>query len=400
MELLARYLERTDRTVYALVRAPSPEAARERLSGILVTLFGDGGAHAERVTAVPGDIEADGLGLDPWSQVRLAEEVTDIVHAAASVSFTLPLERAREINLGGTRRVLDFAHQCRERGGLRRFSYISTAYVAGTHAGRFGEDQLDVGQGFRNAYERSKFEAERLVRAHRDRLPIQIFRPSIIVGERRTGWTAAFNVLYAPLKAFSRGGYRVVPARPSAPVDVVPVDYVADAVFELSRRPARAAAETFHLVAGARATTVGRLIELAAGYFGRPRPRTLPPALYQRLVYPLAVRLGSRPARQGLRKNEVFYPYFSMRIFYDDRRARRRLEPAGIRVTPVERYFGALADFATRTSWGKVELTRVQASSAAAHGQRSEGAGQLGHPTGDVVARGPHLVDRTPSRVG
>jgi thioester reductase-like protein len=83
MELLARYLERTDRTVYALVRASSPQAARERLRGVLVTLFGDGTAHADRVTAVPGDIESDGLGLDPWSRVRLAEEVTDIVHAAA-----------------------------------------------------------------------------------------------------------------------------------------------------------------------------------------------------------------------------------------------------------------------------------------------------------------------------
>jgi long-chain acyl-CoA synthetase len=365
MEVLARYLERTDRDIYALVRAPSQHAADARVRGTLRTLFGDEGAHAERVHAVPGDIETDGLGLEATSRDRLAEQVSDIVHAAASVSFSLPLEQSRQINVGGTGRLLDFAHLCRQSGGLRRFSYVSTAYVAGTHVGQFREDQLDVGQGFRNPYERSKFEAERLVRSHRDRLPIQIFRPSIIVGERRTGWTAAFNVLYAPLKAFSRGGYPVVPARRSAPVDVVPVDYVADAVFELSHRPGerRGSQDTFHLVAGQRATTVGRLIELAARYFGRPSPRVFPPSLYRRVVHPLMVRFGSPRARQGLRKGEVYFPYFSMRISYDDRRARRRLEPAGIRVTPVEQYFDALADFAVQTRWGKAGLTRAQAAS-------------------------------------
>ena len=104
--------------------------------------------------------------------------------------------------------MLELAELCRRRGGLRRFSYVSTAYVAGTHDGEFSEDQLDVGQGFRNPYERSKFEAEQLVRAYRGRLPIQVFRPSIIVGERATGWTVSFNVLYAPLKAFAAGRLR------------------------------------------------------------------------------------------------------------------------------------------------------------------------------------------------
>ena len=122
--------------------------------------------------------------------------------------------------------------------------------MAGTHKGEFGEDQLDVGQRFRNPYEQSKFEAERLVRAADGRLPIQIFRPSIVVGERTTGWTPAFNVLYSPLKAFVRGSLPAVPARRSAPVDVVPVDYVADAVFELAGDPVE---RNQHLPPGGRA---------------------------------------------------------------------------------------------------------------------------------------------------
>ena len=67
------------------------------------------------------------------------------------------------------------------------------------------------------------------------RLPVTVLRPSIVVGDQRSGWTSAFNVLYWPLRAFARGLLRSVPALPSSPVDVVSVDYVADAVYEASR---------------------------------------------------------------------------------------------------------------------------------------------------------------------
>ena len=129
--------------------------------------------------------------------------MSTIVHCAASVSFDLPLGEARAINLEGTRRMLEFAGLVRESGGLERYGHVSTAYVAGTHAGRFAECDLDVGQGFRNSYEQSKFEAEQLVRSQ-DGLPFTILRPSIVVGDRRSGWTSAFNVLYWPLRAFAR----------------------------------------------------------------------------------------------------------------------------------------------------------------------------------------------------
>jgi long-chain acyl-CoA synthetase len=327
----------------------------------LSVLFEHADAFEGRVVAVPGDVEAPGLGLSARERESLAERVGEIVHAAASVSFDLPLEDARRINVEGTRRMLDFADLCRRRGGLRCFSYISTAYVAGTHTGEFGEEQLDVGQSFRNSYERSKFEAEQLVREHAGGLPIQVFRPSIIVGERSSGWTASFNVLYAPLKAFARGLLPVLPARRRSPVDVVPVDYVADAVFELSRRPV-AGVETYHLVAGSRATTVDELVDLSASRLGRRRPRLIPPALYRRVVHPLLVRWSDEAGRRGLERMETFFPYFSMRVRYRDRRARRLLEPKGVQPSPVERYFGRLLDFALRTRWGRLRMGRSEAS--------------------------------------
>ena len=322
-ELLDRLLERGDRPVHALVRAPDDRAAAERLP-----------AHA-RLNVLAGDIERPGLGLSETARARLAEEVTTVVHCAASVSFDLSLEKSRRVNVDGTRNVVEFAERCPR---LQRLTYVSTAYVAGEPRGLFREDQLDVGQRFRNPYERSKFEAERMIRERAEGLPLQILRPSIIVGDSRTGRTSSFNVLYGPLKAFARGRIPAIPARRSAPVDIVPVDYVADRAHELITEGPDG---TFHLVAGRNATTVGRLLELAARQLRRKPPAVVPPGLYGRVIHPLLRRKYG-----GLRKLEVYFPYFSMRVRFDD----RGVGPA----PPVERYFHRLMEFAQRAGWGRV----------------------------------------------
>jgi thioester reductase-like protein len=319
-EILDRLLRR-GRRVYALVRAADDAAAAERLE-----------PHS-RLTAVPGDIEQPGLGLADRRADALADEVTTVVHCAASVSFDLSLEESRRVNVDGTRNVLELAGRCEQ---LERLSYVSTAYVAGEPRRLFQEDELDVGQRFRNPYERSKFEAERMVRRSAGGMPLQILRPSIVVGDSRTGRTSSFNVLYGPLKAFARGAIPAIPARRSSPVDIVPVDYVADRAVELADGGPDG---TFHLVAGRNATTVGRLLELASDRLGRKPPAVLPPAAYRRLLHPWL-----RRKHAGLRRMEVYFPYFSMRVRFDD----RRLGPA----PPVESYFHRLVDFAERARWG------------------------------------------------
>jgi thioester reductase-like protein len=315
-EILDRFLGR-GRRVFALVRARDDRAAAGRLPG------------PAALTPVPGDIEQPGLGLAP----ELAEEVSTVVHCAASVSFDMPLADSRRVNVEGTRNVVDFAASCPR---LERLSYVSTAYVAGEPRRLFQEDELDVGQSFRNPYERSKFEAERMLRRRAAGLPLQILRPSIIVGDSRTGRTSSFNVLYGPLKAFARGAIPAIPARRSSPVDIVPVDYVADRAVDLAEDGPDG---TFHLVAGRNATTVGRLLELASDQLGQKPPAVLPPAAYRRLLHPWLRRKYA-----GLRRMEVYFPYFSMRVRFDD----RRLGPA----PPVESYFHRLVEFAERARWG------------------------------------------------
>jgi thioester reductase-like protein len=353
MELLARYLERGDRDVVTLVRADCQEDAQARIDGVLENLFGvDALDYRDRVHAVAADMTAPGLGIGDAERMRLAERVTKIVHSAASVSFTLPLEEARAINREGTRRMLELAELTRERGGLECYAHISTAFVAGDHSGTFAECDADVGQTFHNSYEQSKFEAEQLVRSHED-LPYTIMRPSIVVGDRNNGWTSAFNVLYWPLRAFARGLFTAVPAIASAPVDVVSIDYVADAIYSLSETSC-GKGTTYHLTAGEDASTIAELAGLASRYFRRPVPRVVSPDEFATMT------LGAAE-RKALEAGSEYFPYFCMQGTFDDREARKRLEPDGITTVPLRDYVDRLLDFATRARWGKRPISRVDA---------------------------------------
>ena len=387
-ELLARLLERGERPIYALVRAGDDVEAQRRLDGVIGSLLGDSERWSRRVTAVSADIASPGLGMDPARRAQLAERVDQVIHCAASVSFTLGLEESRAINVDGTGHLLELAELSASHGGFGCFTHVSTAYVAGDHGGEFAENQLEVGQEFRNAYERSKFEGERLVRGRGASLPVQVLRPSIIVGDSRTGWTPAFNVLYTPLRAFSRGAYPALPARRGSPVDVVPVDYVADAVLSLAGKPGT----TYHLTAGDHASSVGELIDLASGYLERRPPPVMPPAFYRRAIHPLLVRRGGAKRRRALQRSEAFFPYFSMRVRYDDTLATSALRTQGIDVPSLPSYFDRLMDFALTADWGRSPVPRhevVPVPQKRRRGQRRRGPSrELGRPALHSLARG------------
>jgi long-chain acyl-CoA synthetase len=232
--------------------------------------------------------------------------------------------------------VLDLAERA---PSLERLVHVSTAYVSGLTEGRFGEDDVDIGQGFRNAYEQSKLEAELLVR-QRTHLPASIARPSIVVGDSASGWTSSFNVVYFPLQAFARGLTAAVPADPEAIVDIVPVDYVADGIIAALDAPETA---TYNLVAGESAGRVGELAELAGRYFDRPAPELIAPEDFDQ----------NSPV---LEQMEVYFPYFSVRARFDDSHARDQ----GLRAPALPTYFDRLMDFAVAARWGKREPPRAQ----------------------------------------
>jgi thioester reductase-like protein len=353
IEVLARWLEQDTRNVIALVRAADDEAAQQRIDDTLADALGDAaGEHEGRVQAIAADVARPGLGLSEGKLRELAARTGTIIHCAASVSFAQPLSCAREVNVGGTSEMLAFAETAMAHGGLDRYVHVSTAFVAGTHPGRFSERDLYLGQDFRNPYEQSKCEAELLIRATQH-LPVTILRPSIVVGDRRTGWTSAFNVIYWPLRAFSKGLLRAVPAVPTSPVDVVPVDYVANAIHALAGHP-RAAGHTYHLTAGAATTTLGEIASIASDYFDQPTPELIAPADFDLgAVEPSLQRVFTEAA--------TYFPYFSVQTRFENRRTRDLLDPLGISASPLSEYLERLLDFATESRWGKRPITRAQA---------------------------------------
>ncbi|HET6507295.1 MAG TPA: SDR family oxidoreductase [Baekduia sp.] len=351
--IILRILERSDRPIIALVRATDRTDAAARVRAALADVVPHAASldtYMSRVTAVPADLLADGLGLRFADREDLAYRCDEVLHCAAAVSFELPLDAARAVNAAGAARVAELATRCAGRGaGLRRIVHVSTAYVAGERLGVFGEDDVTLSHPFRNTYERTKHEAEQLLRAWTPRLPLQVVRPSIVVGERATGWTRSFNVLYWPLKMFARGRLPVVPAVSDAPVDVVPVDYVADVVLGLEGAPEG----TYHAVAGRHASTVSEVIDLAAARFGVPEPAIVDPGVIEAaLAEPMP-----EPQRRALEQARVYFPYFRLGVRFDDRWARSILEPSGVAAAPLASYFDTLMDFAQRAAWGRGALT-------------------------------------------
>jgi long-chain acyl-CoA synthetase len=278
--------------------------------------------------------------MDVVERTELAEEIGAVLHCAASISFDLPLEEARAINVEGTREMIGFGREAKALGRLERFLHVSTAYVAGAYPGTFRERQLVAGQEFRNTYEQTKWEAEQVVAAADDLAPA-VVRPSIVMGESDSGWTPAFNVLYWPLRAFSRGLFDEIPALPAAHVDVVPVDYVADALVHILDLQDEG---VFNLVAGRDAPLANELVELACDRFDRPRPEV--------------VAAGTP---EGDETGAVYLPYFDMDVLFDDARARATLGPAGIRPPKLADYFDKLIDYAELVRWGKRSMSREEA---------------------------------------
>lgn len=352
--VLWNLLRRTDREtrVYCLLR-PEPEGGvDQRLDKALIPT-GDplpSGAR-ERCRAVAGDIVDPNL-VDPAMRARLLSEVDRIIHCAATVKFDTALDEARRINVEGTRHVLRLAEELQAKGRLRRVDYFSTAFVAGNASGLVYEDRLAAAR-FNNTYEQTKWEAEQLVRDAQSRLPITIYRPSIIVGDSKTGYTSNFRALYWPLKVLASGLVVVVPADRQGVVDVVPIDYVVEA-FEALSRSEQSVGKCYHLAAGPeRQSSIGELLEMGAGFFGVRHPWMIAPQVSYQIVRPLLYGVFWGKRRALLRTGELYFPYFSYRGSFDTATARADLTAAALEAPSVKQYFHNIMRFCVDTNWGR-----------------------------------------------
>lgn len=332
-----------------LVRPSGGASAQDRLDDVLrkVGVTPDPG----RLVAVAGDVVEPELGLDGKGRSVL-RDVTGIVHCAASVSFDLPLAEAREINVRGTERIVALA---RTLPKLTRLDAVSTAYVAGCRSDVVRETDLVHDAGYHNTYEQTKNESEQLLAVAGTDLPIAVHRPSIVVGDSRTGRTGAWKVLYWPLKVIARGWLPVIPYDPEGRLDIVPVDFVADGILALAKDPA-AIGRTFHLAAGtARDTTMAELTTAVFRKLGRRAPARVRPTWWRRVVRPAMMAAPSAKLRRTLRTGLVYRPYLELRLRFDTSAADERLGAAGVRCPPVLAYIDTIIDAAVASDFGSRE---------------------------------------------
>lgn len=308
-EVVSVLLQNPNHLMRVLVRADSSEGAANRLKSLwwdddtLKTAVG------KRILPVVGDITDEGLALSETDRRLLTAETTHVVHCAAETGVQRSRDWLWKINVDGTRHV---ARLAQSMSRLQRFTYVSTAYVAGTRSGRVGEDD-PLPTRFYSHYEESKSEAEKIVRAAG--LPLTVCRPGMIVGNSRTGRTRNFNTVYYVLKLMLQGKLSFLPVSRRQTVNVVPVDYVARQVAALSLHP-EAIGGTFHLLAPAdQLPQVGELVEEVRKWAAKEllveirKPLCLPSPLLRTVGKRYNVKRGEK-SRNLLSNLTSLMPYF------------------------------------------------------------------------------------------
>lgn len=370
-ELLAGLLERFPRARFRLLLRPRTRAGREvsaaeRLLALAGRLTAESGVAPEslegRLAAVPGDLAADRFGLPRDDYENFAATVDAVVHCAADVDLWADYPQVRETNLEGTRRCLSLAAAAAGRGDFKRFIHVSTAFVKGRREGTIAEAELDCGQEFVNPYERSKLEAELEVRKFAEVFPAVVLRPSMVLGDSRTGrirdYRSVINPIF-PLLFFGK-----IPLGPHAAgtaIDAVPVDYVRAAAVHLSGlADAQVAGRTFHLTAGPGKSLSMSEIAVEALRLMREFHPEGPAGRGYRTPRDATMEDLAEEARRNPRLGLLLRPYLRILSDYTDRpyrfddgRAAALLGPAGIAAPAVLSYLPNIVRYGIGVAFGR-----------------------------------------------
>ena len=318
------------------------------------------------VEIIEGNITSRDLGLEEVEYKRLCCEVDEVFHCAAATHFEN--QRADElvtVNVKGTENMLQFA----DSGKQKRFHYVSTAYVAGKQNGIVYENEpVDEEPLFNNEYERSKFIAEQVVikYAKSNEIPYTIYRPSIIVGESETGATCKFDNLYTFMKVLfniqnsfinheSEGLNDItvrVPGIPDALINLVPVDYVADAIVAILK--AKESINNFFHITNPNPPELSELRDLLMPVLGIE-------GINVKIDGQMEHKRLSAIERLFLRHTRTYYSYLFSRLRFDCRNTQSVLESTGI-ICPVITIdlVRVLVDFAISHNWGDGKQTASQ----------------------------------------
>jgi nucleoside-diphosphate-sugar epimerase len=332
-ERLVSRLAKAETQFFLLVQSQFIEKAVE----VVRYVSEAGKVPLENFAVIEGDITAPDLGMDPDDAATVRYETTDVFHLAAIYDLAIDRELATLVNLEGTKNVNDFVKGLKL---LKRYNYISTCYVAGKRTGLIKENELEHNEGFRNFYEETKYLAEIEVEKLKSKLPVTIYRPSVVVGDSVSGETAKYDGIYYLILYLRKAPYflrAINVGNKTVKLNLVPVDFVADAIAELSSDDI-AIGKTIAIADPEPLTTSELFDAIAAEMTGRRSEFTPAPKLVEWfLSKPFS------PPVTGLPLHGV--PYFFIEQTYDTSVAEELLKPHNVKCPNFKEYVGNLLKF-------------------------------------------------------
>jgi NAD(P)-dependent dehydrogenase (short-subunit alcohol dehydrogenase family) len=310
------------------------------------------GDAAQFVIPVEGDLEQPMLGLAPADLAALRGQVTHLFHLGAVYDLAAPAAQMESANVRGTRHVLEFAAAV-SAGCLHLTSSIA---AAGLYDGVFDEQMFEQASGLDHPYFRTKHDSEALVRASRE-VPWRIYRPAMVVGDSTSGYMDKIDGPYYLFKLIQKLRRNVpawfpIPGIEGGYINLVPVDYVVAAMDHLAHLPGLDG-ECFHLV-DPKARPFGEVMNIFCRAAHAPTAGVRLDLKLLGLV-PDSIRAGlaaAGPVQRivdqlmqdlGIPRSVVQLLAYPTR--FDNRRTRALLDPAGIRVPPLEDYAWRLWDY-------------------------------------------------------
>lgn len=292
-----------------------------------------------RIRIFIGDLTTPQFGLDRDTYDRLIHTTDSVIHCAASLNRKSE-KTCLNVNLRGTLEVVQLARRSHYYHGLRRFSIVSTVAVAGKRANEVVvEDRaIEWDRSDYDPYARTKKFCEHMVRELLPDVPITIFRPSIVLGDSRYPQTTQFDMV----KAFVfLAGLPALPFRPNDKIDIVNVDFVADAISTLHSKE-NPQYDTYHLSSGTGSQTFREVTNALAAAQEKRAPVFVPfmEKPFSGSVNTLANRKGSLGHGAALMK--VFMPYLVWNTVFDNTRATTEL---GRKPVPFSQYSFPLLKF-------------------------------------------------------
>lgn len=320
--------------IYVLVLASEKNKAEIKLK----QLQKSHGLEEGQCVIILGDITEEGLGMSDTDRKELQAYVTHVFHLAAIYDLAVEEAVANLVNVQGTQYVNDFVKTLSQ---LKRYVYFSTAYVSGRREGKIYEDELIMGQSFKNHYERTKYEAEVHVQNMMPHVPITIIRPGIVRGHAKTGKTAKFDGLYFMLNMYDK--LRLLPWIPlvksgdSPEGNFVPSDYLIEATACLSFHQV-GEGKVYHVTDPNPLTMKDIQQLLMQRYLGKKPKGTMK-------VSWMAFALSFAFVRKYLQVEKEALDYFTYQASYDATEARKDLEKVGIHCPSLEASLDAMIDF-------------------------------------------------------